>query len=777
MDSLDKQPMFDPLTERELEILRLIADGLSDREIAQKLVISLGTVKWYNKQIYSKMGVHSRTQAVAQAREAGLFDTQPDTPTRPTITPKHNLPAQITSFVGRECETAQVKQLLGTARLLTLTGPPGTGKTRLGLQAVAEVVDDFDDGVCFVALASIRDPALVASAIAQVLGVTEIASGPPTDTLKNFLHNRQMLLVLDNFEHVLEAAPLVSDLLAAATQLKVLVTSREVLRLYGEQEFAVTPLALPDLANRAPVSELAEYEAVALFVERTQAVWPNFQLTDDNASTVAEICVRLDGLPLAIELSAARMKIFGPGQLLERLASRLEVLTGGARDLPARQRTLRATIDWSYNLLDEVEKTLFARLGVFQGGCDIEATQAVCCHNLDLDVLDGLELLLVKSLLRREEGLDGEPRFVMPETIHEYARERLEESGEAIEIRRNHANYFVTLAETVRPELEKARHEYWTERLAADHENIRAALTWSLGDGKDCSELGLRLASALTHFWFFTGHGMEGEKWFRRALEIAGNAASEVRADALNGLSMLLGHRGALEESKVWAREALRLYTEAGDRVGRARSLMWLSHAMTGSPHEREEAVARCEEGLAVFREVDDRPYVAMALNILGEILRMDGDFEGAKEAYEECLALSREMGNKRREGMMLVNLGYVAQHQGDYGLTEAYFKEAIILFRELGLKYFVVLSIADHAGPALAKRQPERAVRLLGASEALCEAMGVVQQPADQGEIDRYVAAAREQLDEVTFEAAWVDGRTMTLEEAVAYALCENAE
>jgi predicted ATPase/DNA-binding CsgD family transcriptional regulator len=768
MDDDTEQWLLDPLTDREFEILRYISDGKSDREIAQQLYLSLNTVKWHNRQIYSKLGVGNRKQAVVRAREAGLLDLPPGAVAVPA---RHNLPVQITSFVGRRREIDEVKRLLGDVHLLTLTGPPGTGKTRLALHAAAELLDDFRDGVFFIDLAPIRDPQLVAMTMANVLGVRETGEPSLIETLKSYLRGKHLLLLLDNFEQVIDAAPLVGVLLSAAAGLKVLVTSREALNLYGEHEFSVSPLALPEPGFHEPLPALSQCESIALFVQRAQAASRDFRLTDENAPAVAEICLRLDGLPLALELAAARSKLLPPQMLLDRLADCLGTLTGGPRGLHARQQTLRGTIDWSYDLLDDDEKVLFTRLGVFRGGCDIEAAQAVCSHNLDLDILDGLESLLVKSLLRQKEGPGGGPRFTMLETIREYARERLEESGEAAEVRRSHAEYLMTLAETARPELEKANHQYWTERLTADHENIRAALAWSLGDGRDYAELGLRLASCLEYFWFFTGHGREGEEWLRRALEIAGNAAPEVRANVLAGLSMLLGHRGDLEESKVCAREALRLYTQAGDRFGRARSLMWLSGAMTGNPHEREEAAALCEEALAVFREVDDKPYVALALNVLGEILRMDGDYDGAKEVYEECLALSRKIGNRRREAMMLNNLGYVAQHQGDYGLAEAYFNDAIILYEELGLKYFVVLVIADHAGPALAKRQPERAVRLLGASAALCGAMGIVHQLVDQVEIDRYLADVREQLDEEAFHAAWEEGRAMSLEKAVAYA------
>jgi predicted ATPase/DNA-binding CsgD family transcriptional regulator len=578
-----EQWLFDPLTDRELEILRYISDGKSDREIAQQLYLSLNTVKWHNRQIYNRLGVANRKQAVARARGAGLLGTPPGEVIAPA---RHNLPVQITSFVGRRREIDEIRRLLEDVHLLTLTGPPGTGKTRLALHVAAGLLDDFTDGIFFIDLAPIRDPQLVAITIANALGVRETGELSLIETLKSYLRGKHLLLLLDNFEQVIDAAPLVGELLSASAGLKTLVTSREVLNLYGEHEYPVSPLELPDPDCHEPLAELSQRESSALFVQRAQSASQDFHLTAENAPAVAEICLRLDGLPLALELAAARSKLLPPRMLLDRLADCLGTLTGGPRGLYARQQTLRGAIDWSYDLLDDDEKVLFARLGVFQGGCDIEAAQAVCGHNLSLGVLDGLESLWVKSLLRREEGPGGRPRFTMLETIHEYARERLEGSGEAVQIRWKHAEYLVTLAETARPELEKANHQYWTERLTADHENIRAALAWSLGDGRDYAELGLRLASCLEYFWFFTGHGREGEGWLRRALEIAGNAAPAVRANVLAGLSMLLGHRNDLEESKVCAREALRLYTQAGDRFGRARSLMWLSGAMIGNPHE-----------------------------------------------------------------------------------------------------------------------------------------------------------------------------------------------
>jgi predicted ATPase/DNA-binding CsgD family transcriptional regulator len=356
------QHQVDPLSERELEILQHVADGSSDREIADALFLSLNTVKWHNRQIYSKLGVGSRTQAVALASQAGLMEAQPAQLDVPVSKSRHRLPAQVTSFIGRSKEISEVRRLLDSARLLTLTGPGGVGKTRLATQIAAELADEdaFEDGIFFVDLAPIRQPAQVGDVILEALGI--------------------MVVAVDNFEHLLGAAPLVGDLLSAAPDLKFLVTSREALSLYGEREYPVPPLSLPDLSDPASPSSLTDYEAVALFIQRAQAVVPDFILTDEDAPRVAEICVRLDGLPLAIELAAARVKVFGPQALLNQIESRFTALGDGPRGLPERQRTLRGAIDWSYELLDEAEKKLFTRLSVFQGGRTIEAVEEVCCH-------------------------------------------------------------------------------------------------------------------------------------------------------------------------------------------------------------------------------------------------------------------------------------------------------------------------------------------------------------------------------------------------------------
>jgi predicted ATPase len=465
-----------------------------------------------------------RPEHVFQVVAANLPSEFPELRTLESL--RNNLPPQSTPLVGREREVREVCERLRQEdmRLLTLTGPGGTGKTRLALQAAADLLDAYRDGVFFVSLATVTDPDLFFKEIAGALDLRESGDVPLKDLLKEYVGRRDLLLVLDNFEQLLSAVPLVGELLSAAPRLKVLAASRIPLGIYGEHEYAVPPLAVPDPERLPGLEDLSQYEAVRLFIERAEAAKAGFEITSENASAVAEICARLDGLPLAIELAAARVKLLPPRAMLGRLGRRLKLLTGGARDLPERQRTLRGAIEWSHTLLDEGEKTLFYRMAVFSGGRTLEAVEAVCDAQGDLpiDALEGVSSLLDKSLLRQEEGPNGEPRFIMLETIHEYARERLQESGEAEEIGRAHAGYFLALAEEAELELTGSDQAEWLERLEVEHDNMRTALRWSL-EGEDPG-LGLGLASALAHFWLVRGFWSEGRGWLEEVL--AGNAGT-----------------------------------------------------------------------------------------------------------------------------------------------------------------------------------------------------------------------------------------------------------
>jgi predicted ATPase/DNA-binding CsgD family transcriptional regulator len=770
---MNGRSLLDPLTEREVEILRLIAEGLSNREIAQKLFLTLGTIKWYNKQIYSKLGVHNRTQAVSKANEIGLFEKRADILTTTISRPKHNLPAQITSFIGREREILKVKQLIGSTRLLTLTGPPGTGKTRLALRVATDILQDFGDGIIFVDLAPIVDQELVDNSIARILGVRESSGQPLIENLKKYLRDKQLLLILDNFEQVIGAAPLLSDLLTAASALKVLVTSREVLRIYGEQEYPVPPLDVPNLDHGLLLHDLSQIEAIDLFTQRAKAVQPDFNLTNENAPIIAGICVRLDGLPLAIELAAARVRMMTLQNLAKRLENSLGILKGGMRDLPPRQQTLHATIEWSYELLNEGEKELFSRLSVFQGGRTVESVEDVCGPGLTIDILDGLESLLNKSLLFQEEGPDGEPRFYMLETLHEYARAMLEKGGEVEALQNQHAKYFVELAESAEPELRSPREGYWIARLRAENNNLRIALAWLL-DSADI-ELGLRLVGSLRDYWHHEGQFVEGLDWTTRVIEKSSDAPLEMKAKALSVAGFLAYYIGDHERGKKWCRLAIDFYGELDDSANMGWALVWLAGNMLGHPDEHIEGISRCEEGLLIFRELGDKLGMAQALTVLGELSRLAGDYERAQSVYEECLMISRELGMKRREAIILNNLTYVAQNRGDYELAESLVREALALELDLGSNYLFLIGMAVLAGPTASKGQPERAARLLGASASLLEEMGVGLQAGDQFEIDRYIDAVRDELHPNIFNTAWREGQAMTLDEAIAYALSKE--
>ncbi|GHO72016.1 hypothetical protein KSC_109080 [Ktedonobacter sp. SOSP1-52] len=760
----------DLLNEREQEILKRLSTGLSDQQIADELFLSPNTIKWYNRQIYSKLGVKSRTQAIACVKDLGLLESKVSTSPHPVS--RSNLPPQTLLFIGRSREIAEVKQLLDTSRLLTLTGTGGTGKTQLALRVATEEASAYTDGVCFVDLTPLSDYTLVTKAIASVLGVVERPMEPLPDTLKRALAQRELLLLIDNFEHVIKAAPLVSKLLAASSRLKVLVTSREPLRIAGEQEYLVPPLSLP-LAEAPSVESLIKSEAGLLFLRRAQMTLPRFTLSEVTAPAIGRICIRLDGLPLAIELAAARCKLFTPQALLERLegtrdSSPLRLLAGGSRDAPPRQRTLRDSIEWSYNLLDEDEKHLLARLAVFRGGCSLEAIEGICGEGLSIDVLDGLASLVDKHLVQQKEMPGSEPHFVMLEMIQEYARERLKTSGEEETTRRRHAECFVELAERAEPELRLAGYDYWSGRLELDMENIRAALSWSLSSGDVA--LGIRLAGALCLFWYGDGYHVEGRRWTQQLLE----RLDEVSLVYHPKFLLSAGHLAFLydlDAAKPLFRRALEISRDLGDRLQMAWALALLGYTML---RERSAAMPLVEESLALFRELSHQPGMAQALNIMGEIARFSGDDDLARHAYEECLAVSQQTGETRRIVFMYNNLTYIALHEGEAGRARDLGRQGLQLARAINNRLQIATDLALLAGAVGTLGQPQQAARLLGASERILERLGAFHQPNDKREIDGIIAAVRAQLDEETFQATWAQGRELTLEQAVAQALDE---
>lgn len=688
--------------------------------------------------------------------------------------PNHNLFAQLTPFVGREAIKEKLTdRLVGPGcRLLTLVGPGGIGKTRLALEVAREQLEAgaFKDGVWFVNLAPVSSPDFIVSAIADALRFSFYGAADPKQQLLGYLRDKELLLVLDNFEQLVSAAPLVTEVLTVGPGVKALVTSREVLNLYGEQEFPVPPLALPDPKQLSSLMQLSTNEAVAIFIQRALAVKPDFQMTAGNAPAVAEICHRLDGLPLAIELAAARVKLFSPQALLARLSNRLQVLTGGAQNLPKRQQTLRNTLEWGYSLLEPGEEILFARLAVFVGGRSLEAIEAVCNREGDseLDITEGVGSLVGKSLLRQEEGLRGEPRFVMLETVQEFAREKIEHSGEAEAIRRAHAAFFLALAEEAEPHLTGPGQAAWLERLETEHDNFRAALRWV---EKKEADMALSLAGSLWRFWLVRGHYSEGREWLAGVLAQAGTARTAARAKALRGAGTLAGLQGDYVSMRSLYEESLAIYQELGDKQGIAAALGNLG-ATAGHQGDYASARSLLEESLARNREIGDRRGIALALNNVGEIAANQGNYASARSLFEESLTIVRELGDKQNIATALGNLGLVAYLQADYASARPLLKETLTMVQKLGDKEDSAYFLEVFAALIAAEGKPEQAARLYGAAEALREAIGAPLHPSDSLRYERDVAAARAQLDETAWTAAWAAGRRMSTEEAVAYAL-----
>jgi len=737
-------------------------------------------------------------------------------PEEPADIGMHNLPAPRTSFVGREHEMVEVKRALAMTGLLTLTGAGGSGKTRLALEAARDLIGAYPDGVWLVELAPLSEETLVPQAVAGVLGVRERPGQPLTDTLVETLRPKTMLLVLDNCEHLVEAAArLVALLLESCPRLRIMATGREALRLMGEVVWPVPLLSVPEVGRPPTVGELEGYASVRLFVERARERDPAFALTSENAQAVAEICARLEGLPLAIELAAVRIKLLPPQAMLSRLGNRFKLLTGGPRDFSERQRTLRSTIEWSYELLGEGEKVLFARFAVFSGRRTLEAIEAVCDAQGDLpvDVLDGASSLLDKSLLYQEEGFDGEPSFVMLETIHEFALEKLEESSDAEAIKRAHAEYFLALAEEAEPGLWGAEDAAWLDKLEKEHDNMRAALSWTIEYEE--AELALRLGAALRWFWYMEGYYGEGRRWLEAALGKDWGVAAEARARALEGVGWLASNQGDLDRAQAAAEEGLKLSTEAalGDVV--ATELQNVLGEVAWERGDYERAKELFEESLAFYREARDIRGVAWSLGNLANVSSDRGNYEQAKELYEEGLALSRELGGAELLGAYLISLGYefllegnperatslneeavalyrkrgrrgglqyaldnlgwAALRQGKHERAKTLHEESLVLCRELGDKLIATESLEGLACYAEAKGEAERATRLFGAAEALREAVSYHQRPRDHSLREPYLAAARSRVGEVVWEAAFAERQTMTFEEAVEYALSQE--
>lgn len=738
----------------------------------------------------------------------------------------NNLPQQTTSFVGREKEITESRALLANARLLTMTGSGGTGKTRLSLQVAADVLDDYPDGVWFVELAPLADPGLVPQAVAQVLGVKEEPNRSLTQTLCDFLKTKRLLLVLDNCEHLLQACTwLVDSLLRASPDLKVLASSREALGVAGEQTYRVPSLSLPDRKQSDTAEQLGQYEAVRLFIERARLVLPDFSVTNENAPYVAQICYQLDGIPLALELAAARVRSLSVEEIGARLDNRFRLLTGGSRMALPRQQTLRALIDWSYDLLNDQEKVLLHRLSVFSGGWTLEAAEQVCRGEVpsgesieDWEVLDLLTAMVDKSLVLAEIR-QKTTRYRLLETVREYARDRLRESGEEGAARVRHRDYYIHLAEQAIPRLSGADQRDYLDRLEMEHDNFRAALLKSQTSREDGTAEAeaqgrMRLAAALWRFWDVRGHLSEGRQQYMDALsDEAAQEPTKVRADALQGIGALARHqsdyaaadqlfqecvairrllgddlgvamalnnlganaydKGEYVSARAYFEESLTLRRRLGNKRSTAATLLNLGNLL----HDLEdysEARALYEESLGLFRETGDLGNVAIALTNLGNLANHQGDLAAARPLYEESLAIAREIDDRWSTTLVLVNLGPLLCQLGEFDLSRSTLSECLTLCREMDLKRLTAFGLEAYAELAAATNQTDQGITLLGAAAVLRDTIGSPLPATDQAQVNSTLDRLRAGTGKESFAAAWERGQSMDRDQAVAYALDE---
>jgi predicted ATPase/transcriptional regulator with XRE-family HTH domain len=782
-------PSFGVLLRRYRE-----AAGLSQEELAERAGVSGQAISALERgerrhpypatvrQLAEALGLPEEEQGALLAAVPARRQARPDAASGGTRRPSAQsgdqpraasgipaLPTPLTALLGRDDDVARVTELLQDGvRLLTLTGPGGVGKTRLILQIATEMRRHFPDGVAFVSLAHLADPSLVLPTMAQVLGVRDTGGKPLDEQLAHALEGRRLLLVLDNCEHILEGVGAIAALLEACPRLVVLATSRASLRLQGEQEYPVSPLALPHFDHSPTIDEVEAAPAVRLFVERAQAARSGFALTADNVSAVAAICGRLDGLPLALELAAPRIKILSPSALLARLHHALPLLTGGGWDAPARQQTLHDTIAWSYGLLEE-EQVLFRRLSVFVGGCTLEAAEAVCAvsHGGDGDVLEGLGSLVDKSLLQVQDRDGNEPRFAMLETIQEFAQAELEAVEERDAIRERHARYFLELAEAGLVPLHTLPADY-LPRLETEQDNLRVAMDWAREKGE--AELGLRLVWAHYTFWVVKGHCTEGQQRAEELLAIDRPVDPRLRSRTLVVAGSMARLRGDLTRALELLDQALTLARETGDsiRIAFACQQGGLAAQLAGDP---ERARVLLDESLARASEANTVHEIAISTHLLAGLALLEGELDQAGTLWEESLSLFRETGDQSQMAMMLTNLALVAVLQGGLERGKTLLLECLPLAVQVGYAIVTISFLELMAAVAVGEEEPADAARFLGAAEVARGAAGEALEPVERATQEQTMETGRAQIGAPGWNRAYQEGRELPFEEALTLA------
>jgi predicted ATPase/DNA-binding CsgD family transcriptional regulator len=770
MTAFRAQPWAESFSTREIEVLRLISKGSSNREIAQKLHLSIETVKWYNKQMYMKLGVKNRIQALNRAVELDLLKLEEGAFTQEKTAMVGNFPAQLTSFIGREKEVGEIKELLNNNRLVVLTGAGGSGKTRLALKVGEEFKDKYKDGVWLVELANIHDTSLVLGTIAKVLNLTERADAPLSEALKRYLSRRRLLLLIDNLEHLLECAPLIGELLAAAPQLSVIGTSRQRLHIYGEQEYPVQPLNLPDQVSKKNIGELNDIESVALFIKRARAVHPTLSLGNESLEDIARICIRLDGLPLAIELCAPMVKMFPLGVIADRIEKSLDAIPSGPRDLPARQQTLRDTIQWSYNLLEENEKRLFERLAVFNGGGTLHAIEKICRKGITGNVGNILSALVNKNLVLAREREDSEIHFVLLETIRQYGSEKLLASGEAESLAECHAEYFMQLAKQGAVELHGPDQINWTNRFISMYDNMRAALKWTVESGR--VESALRLVCALYVFWLRHSDFEEGQWWIKRVMTLSNvQQFPEPYIESLNNLSRLNWLQGNTAVAREIAEQVLPLAQSQPNKHITAEAFLNFGLMLVFQKYDFSRGLALIEEAKNLCHEINDEWELSRAYMILAMAHSLQNEYDTAHSLYIKSFNLFKKLGDIGFQCVAMRRIGDLEILRKNITEGVKAYRESLPIAQAVKNDFQIVSNIWGLARAAKINGNQARAVRLYRASKRILDDMGVWWS-GDDPELEKALETARAELSEAEFQSALEEGQHMTMNEAIEFAL-----